>query len=405
MRSSIKHPESNRTLLSGRGRKGFVMMMVMAFVLLMSMAVLSFSVMIKNDMTLIARAKTGQQARNLAEAGIYHSLAKLRNSGIPSRADFSGSLDTGTYEVTYVAVGGRILVTSKGTVGGTGVSRTVSAELTGTRVPPALTKMFAGGSNIKARATVEGSSITVVGDIHANRDVELRALGGGVVDIQGDVDAVGIVREGAKHDEPDELDDNVFINGINNDEAPVGEGVRRIAFPVFDYAKYEQQVRNTADHYSGNHTFNNANLTPSKGFIYVEGRATIRGDTSIKGGIVADEITIHGTLTQTPHSGAIYPTRNFILAKSGEISIFDGIDVSEAIVYARTDIRTRAAGTNVKINGIILAETGDMSFWNVQTNVEYTYQLTYPSDLDLDFDYDDGEGTPDEGVRIVNWTR
>lgn len=403
-----------------KNEKGFVMLMVMGFVLLMSMSIVSFSSMIKSDIELVGRCKTGEQAKNLAEAGIYHAFVMLKAQGIGSREDFSGTMDTGTYSVTYNKVGSRILVTSVGTVTGTGVSKSVSAEIKGS-IPPVLTKMFAGGAGIKARATRADSSITVVGDIHANGDVELRSLNNGLVwiegleydaeaeepqDLSGTVAAVGIVREGAQHDAADENDAEVYINGIGSDGGSVSEGARRIAFPVFDYLVYKQQAIASGNYYSGNTTFNNATLTPGKGVVYVDGKATIKGTTTLNGGIVADEIDIQGTLNQTAHAGGISPTRNFILAKNSEIGIFGGLNVDEALVYAKTGIRTRSSGVQVNINGIVLAETGEMSFWDVKTNVVYEYVLTYPSDLSLDFDfYDDDEASPDEGLAIVNWTK
>lgn len=368
--------------------KGMVLVMVMAFVLLMAISAISFTTVLRRDIELIARAKLSEQAKNVAEAGVHHSLAKLFTEGFSSRANFNGTLDTGTYSVTYTDVGDRTLITSVGTV--LGVSRTVSAEVK-SNFPDALTKMFAGGNDVKARVTSDSAAVSITGDIHANNDVELRALGAGQIIISGEISSVGIIQEGSQHNAPDSLDDGVYINGINNDAAAVLEDRYRVTFPEFEYDVYKQEAIDSGDYYSGNTTFNGDTLSPSNGVVYVDGNVVIRGACTLNGGLVADDINIEGTLIQNKAGD-----RNFILARDRDISIFAQLTTEEAIVYAKRDLRTRAAGTVVDITGIVLAER-DMSFWNVQTNVVYTYEMTYPSDL---------PGTSEEDmIQVVSWNR
>lgn len=380
---------TERLIFKGTGsQKGMILAMVMAFVLLMGISAVSFTTILKRDIELIGRAKLSEQAKNVAEGGVHHALAKLLTEGFSSRADFNGSLDTGTYSVTYTDIGGRTLVTSVGTV--LGVSRTVTAEVK-SNFPEALTKMFAGGNDVKARVTSDSASVSITGDIHANNDVELRALGAGQVTILGDVSAVGIVQEGSKHDQADSIDDGVFINGANNDAAAVLEGQNRISYPEFEYDVYKQEAIDSGDYYNSNQTFNGVTLSPGNGVIYVDGNVTIRGTCTLNGGLIADDINIEGTLIQNKSGN-----RNLIIARNKDVSIFTELTTEEAIVYAKRDLRTRAAGTVVDITGIVLAER-DMSFWNVQTNVTYTYKLTHPSDL---------PGTSEEDmIQVVSWNR
>jgi hypothetical protein len=350
--------------------------------------VIYFSDMIKQDAELINRAKLRAQAEYVAEAGVYHAIANIKEDGFDARSDFSGALDIGTYSVTYSERDGRYLITSVGTVAG--VSRTVPAEIEGL-LPTALTKIIAGGNNVKLRASGSTSLVTITGDIHANNDVELRALGNGEIYIFGEVSATGIVREGSKHHQSDTRDTYVFINNLANDTADVEEGASRITFPNFDYSKYRQEAIDSGDYYSGSKTFFNETLSPGNGIVFVEGNASIRGACTVNGGIIANDIVVFGTLSQVKSGD-----RNIIVARERDILVGGKLETAEAIVYAKRDLRTLQAGTEVAINGILIAER-DISFWNVQTNVTYTYLLTYPSDL---------QGAENEDlIQIISWNR
>ncbi|MDP8298952.1 MAG: hypothetical protein P9L88_03530 [Candidatus Tantalella remota] len=353
-------------------KEGFVLIMTLGIVLLMSTVTLSFATLLAGDVALITHIKLAEQAKNAAEGGVNHALAKLKADGFDSRSDFQGSLSTGTYEVTYVTIDGRTLLTSVGT--SLYVSKTVSVEIR-SNFPSALTKMFAGANDVKARATSSSSQVSIKGDIHANNDVEIRAMGSGVVSIDGVVSATGIVQEGSAHNASDSNDTDVFIDGSNNDGAVVYEGEPRVTFPVFNLSKYKQEAIDSGDYYSGNKQFNNVTLTPASGAIYVDGNVKFKGECILNGGIIGDDIDVMGELTQV-HTG----DRNIILAVEKDILVNEGLFVEEAIVSAARDVRTRAAGTWLDVTGCILAGR-DMTFWNVQTNVKYTHKLTYPSDL------------------------
>ncbi|MDP8298953.1 MAG: hypothetical protein P9L88_03535 [Candidatus Tantalella remota] len=356
-----------------KNQEGFVLILVLGVVLLITMTTIFFSTILRQDMDLIGRAKLSEQAKNVAEAGLHHAYAKLNASGFLDFNDFNGTLDTGLYKIAYSVSGGRTLIVSTGTV--SGVSRTVSSEVS-SNFPTALIKMFAGSNDIKARASSSSASVLIDGPIHANNDVELRAQGsGGVLTINGRVSATGIVQEGSRHNSSDNLDTRVIISGSNNDTAIVFEGEPRVTFPVFDLDKYKQEAIDAGDYYSGNKEFNNTTLTPSSGAIYVDGNVTFKGECTLNGGIIADDIDVEGELSQF-YTG----DRNIILATEMDISVKGGLFVEEAIVSAVRDVSTRAAGTWMDVTGCILAGR-DMSFWNVQTQVTYTHKLTHPSDL------------------------
>lgn len=370
--------------------KGMVLFIVLAIVALMTITTVSFTGVLKQDIQLINGVKTGEQAMDLAEAGINHAFAKINKDGFSAMSGFSGSLSTGTYSVRFVqtSAAGRILIVSTGKAGG--LSRTVSVEIAN-KFPSSLLKIFGGGNDVKVRAMGRDSSVIIIGDIHANNGVELRAQGrNGFVIITGDVSATGIVQEGSQHYNADNLDSRVFINGLNGDRASITEEAARIVFPAFPYEKWKQEAIDADNYYDSSQTFSGT-LSPSNGLIYVDGSVTIDGSCTLNGGIIANDITINGTFEQRKSGD-----RNAIIAKQGDIAISGNFKTQEAIVYAKRDLLARGAANFVDINGIMLAER-DISFWEVSTIVIYRYILTYPSDL---------IGTSEtEKVEIISWNR
>lgn len=369
-------------------QKGMVLVMVMGFVLLMSLSTITFTSVIKRDIELIQRAKLSEQARNVAEAGVHHALAKLKADGFSAMADFSASLDSGDYSVTHESVGTRLLIVSEGTVSGT--SKIVSVEVE--RVTPeVLDFIFAGGNNLRARAMSPGTGVTIEGDIHSNNWVELRLPGNrGYINITTNdypVRAVGEIR----------LDNGVSINGVTTGwtASEIQEGADRVNLSIFDneLGKYKQDAIDSGDHYIGDRTFSNMTLSPDNGVVYVEGDVTISGNVTINGGIVADSIQIDKWADFVQSKAG---DRNVIIATTGDISIKGDFTTEEAIVYAKRDISTQSAHVAVDITGVIIAER-DIKFWNVQTEVSYKHKWTAPSDL---------IGADEEGtVRVISWNR
>ncbi|RKY42977.1 MAG: hypothetical protein DRP85_01225 [Candidatus Makaraimicrobium thalassicum] len=375
---------------AAKSQKGMILVLVMSFTALMVLGTVSLSTMIQRDVRLIERIQEKEQARFLAEAGINHALASIIQSGdFASRANFTGNLDTGSYNVTYSTVGSRHLVTAVGTV--SGGSETASAELAD-NTPTALNYFSGAGGDIKINALVADAAIT--GDIHANNNVYLKS--GPVfswLTITGDVSATGIVKEGTRYNQGswDWWDNHVVINGDANDTATVYEGRDRITFPTFDYASYQAAATASGDYYSSDQVFNSETLSPANGIVYVDGDATFFGPCTLNGGIIADEIFVRGTLTQNKAGN-----RNVIMAKDGDIRVFGRLYTQEALVYAAEDIKSLQVFAKIDINGIMLARE-DILMWNVITSILYNYIHITPSDMM-------GENGEDL-FELVSWNR
>ena len=325
----------------------------------------------------------------MAEAGINEALARIKSSGFSSRSNFNGSLDTGSYSVTHSETGGRYLVTSVGTV--SGVSETVSAEIYN-NTPTALSYFSAAGNDIRINSLIANARI--VGDIHANNNVYLKS--GPLISwlrITGDVSATGIVEEGTRYDQgSDDLwDDHVVINGDADDTATIYEGEDRVTFPTFDLTEYQRLAEDSGDYYNSDQVFNGVSFSPANGVVYVDGNAEFQGSNTINGGIVANNISVRGTLTVNK-SG----TKNVVIAKSGDIRVFGRLYTEEAIVYASQDIASLQILADIDINGILMARR-DVDMWNFLTSIDYTYAYVAPSDM-MD---EDGEAT----FRLVSWNQ
>jgi len=370
-------------------QRGMVLLLVMSFMALVMLSSLSVSTMIQRDVTLIDHAKTVEQARLMAEAGVNHALAEIQLNGFATRANFSNILDIGSYDVTHTTSGGRFLVTSIGTVNG--VSKTVTAEVAD-NLPTALNYFSGAGNDININALIAGANI--VGDIHANNDVNLKS--GPLIAwllISGNVCATGIVKEGTRYNTGswDWWDNHVSINGHADDTATVFEGQDRITFPTFNYSNYQAAAQETGDYYATSQVFNGEALNPSNGIVYIDGDVEFRGACSINGGIIANQITVIGSLTQTKTGN-----RNVILAKNGDIRIFGRLFTEEALVFAAQDILTLEILADIDINGIMLARR-NIAMWNFLTLIDYTYVFIAPSDLLGP----DGEDT----FELVSWNQ
>ena len=372
---------------SGSGQKGMVMVIVMVFTGLMVLSAAFLSTMILRDTRLIQRAKAREQARFMAEAGLHHAFAKIKKDGFDSRADFNDSLDTGSYSVTFSEIGGRYLVQSVGTV--LGVSGTVSAEIED-KTPTALNYFSGAGNDITIKVHTNITDAAIAGDLHANNNVSLIVQPHAQLTITGDVSATGIVTEGNKHYNSDNKDTDLWINGVNNDGATIYEGANRITFPEFDYTKYKETAQDDGLYYSSSQVFNSQTLSPNNGIVYVDGDVTIQGTCTLNGGMIADTVTIPGTLNQVKTGD-----RNVIIAKEGDIQISGRLETGEALVYAEQDIYTHEQwGAAVAINGIMLAKR-NISMWNFRTDIDYAYVYILPPDMTEE----------SSGFRVISWNR
>ncbi len=373
-------------------QKGIVLVVVMSFAALIVLSTLSLSTIVKRDIELVGSVKYRAQARYLAEAGISHALARIKQEDFSSRSDLNSSLDIGSYSVSFSEAGGRYLVTSVGTA--YGMTRTVTAEIENL-APTAMRYSCIAGNNIGINGS--GKTVDIEGDIHANNNVYLKCSWlSGSITITGDVSATGIVKEGSKLHRRDGFwggwqDWKVYINGLNDDKAEVGEDDSKASFPSFDYEKYREEAIDSGDYYDTDQVFDSVNLDPGNGIVFVDGRVTFEGNSTIRGGVVADDITINGALTQYK-SGE----RNVIIAREGDIGLRGDLDVEEAVVYSVKDIRTDASGVDITIDGVMMARR-DINMWTNPANMDYDYVEIYPSDV--------GSGGEEQTFAVVSWNR
>ncbi len=382
----MKGYRSNNIMRNSRGN---VLPIVLIFIGIIALNTVALSSIMQRDVVLVQRVRNTERARFMAEAGINDALARIKANGFSSRSNFTGNLDTGSYSVTHSETGGRYLVVSVGTVNET--TSTVSAELYD-NTPTALNYFSAAGNDVRINSLVALAQI--VGDIHGNNNVYLKS--GPLVAwllITGDVSAVGIVKEGTEYDQGsgDWWDNHVVINGDADDTATVYEGEDRVTFPTFDYMGYQELAVDSGDYYNSDQVFNGVNFMPANGIVYVDGDAEFRGTCTINGGIVADSITVVGTLNVNKAG-----TRNVVIAKNGDIRVFGRLYTEEALVYALQDIASLQVLADIDINGIMMARR-DINMWNFLTLVDYTYAYIAPSDMMGE----DGEAT----YRLVSWNQ
>ncbi|MDD4012597.1 MAG: hypothetical protein PHW14_00185 [Candidatus Omnitrophica bacterium] len=356
-----------------KSNNGGVMPFVLAIVALMVFSTASIITVIQRDTLLIQKTRIHEQARAMAEAGLNDAFGRIKANGYAAGAvNFTGSMDTGSYSVAFSTISGRTLVTSTGSAAGTNVQ--LSAEILD-KTPTALNYFSGAGNNIliKIHTNVDG---VIEGDIHANNDVNLYCQPHATLTIDGDVSATGIVQEGTKHYDADNKDENLFINGVDDDAATIYEAADRITFPELDLPKYKQDAIDSGDYYSSDHIFLFSTLSPGNGVVYVEGDAIIMGSCVLNGGLIADSITIIGTLDQNQDTSC-----DIIAAKNGDVIMLGALNVERAIVYASKDIYTlQGWGPSVKINGIMLARR-DISMWNFRTEIDYHHIYMVPEHM------------------------
>ncbi|MGB2662076.1 MAG: hypothetical protein WBD04_06810 [Candidatus Omnitrophota bacterium] len=368
-----------------KDKSGEIMVIVLAFVSLMIMSVLYLGNMMKQDVNLVQRVVLIEQASYVARAGINHAFARLQKDGFDAREDFQGTLDTGTYTVTYSETAGRYTLTSLGAT--RGVTRTIIVEVV-PLTPTALNFASGAGNNYSLFASLAVAVIR--GGIHANNDVYLSARRFfSSLTVTGSVSAKGIVKLGAKYKESDDFDQNVVINGISGESATYEEGARGITFPSFNYERYREEAQESGDYYDTSQVFDSVTLSPGNGIVFVDGDATFTGNCDLYGGIVADNIRVEGDLSQYK-SGE----RNIIVARAGDVGVLDRLYTQEALIFASRDIIALSGFADFNVNGVMLARR-NIDMWSFLTYVTYDYINTYPSDME-----EEPEG---KQFEIISW--
>lgn len=349
-------------------RKGNVLPIVLAILSLMVLGTVNVITVIQRDAAFVQRVRVSEQARMLAEAGLADAFARLKASGGRPIANFTGTLDTGSYSVAFTAFPDRAKVTSRATV--SGITSAVSAEIV-SRIPTAL-NYFSGAGKIMLRIQ-SGVDAVIEGDIHANNDVIIECQPHASMHIAGNVSATGIVQEGLRHYDDDNKDDDIYINGINNDGATVYEGARRITFPFLDYAKYRQDAIDSGDYYDSDQTFTSTSLNPANGVVYVDGKVTINGICDLTGTLIADSVYVLGTLRQYDS-----PKCDMIVAKSGDIMVTGRLEIQNGIAFAAQDIISyKILEPQLAVNGILLA-LRNIDMWNFKTFIDFRHVYMIP---------------------------
>jgi len=370
-----------------KNKRGVIFIMAIVMTILFLFVGLAGSKMIVQDTYMIKRLKYSMQAQYLAEAGMSDALARLCSSFSLSIFPVTGTLGEGSYSVSQSTSNGRVLLTSTGTVTGSNgasdaVSCAVTAEVEDT-TPTALNFIMSAGNDLKVRGGFLTASF-LNGNIHGNNNVYLATgLALGYVNVTGT----------ATHFSGNTYVDTYF-GWIDVDGYPrfgIGTHVTRpawdgnaVTFPSFDYPYLAQVADDAADtcYYSSGHTFDGVTLTPSCGFIYVNGEAKFRNNCHIYGGIIADSIKVEnyvtwvwilpivhkGTLTQHVAGGA-----NQIVARLGNIDVAGELHTAGALVYAAGDFRSIEAGAIVDVTGVISASS-NLTFWDFLAVISYTYQ-------------------------------
>ena len=371
-----------------RNKKGAIFISVLGISVLMIFVALTISNILIQDAHMIQHLKNSQKAQYLAEAGINDALATLVSLGFSAKDNPLNFIETplgeGTFDVTVIQSGERVLLSSEGVVNG--VSKTVALEVKDD-TPTALHYMMSSGSNLSFRTLLLGWA-DINGDIHSNGDVFLHALWAGWIDIDacGDGDCDGSISATGTVDINEGFLGNVTYAGSLTEGAPA------VTFPEFDFAYYKDLAIASGDYYSGNEVFDAETLAPGNGIVYVEGTARFRNECHLYGGIVADKIIIQGELNQ--HKSG---TRNVILTRTDDIRVMYQIATEEALVYAGRDFRIFNAGSVIDITGILISGRY-MRSWDSLSYVTYNHKVLYPDGLEIG----SGNGTP---ITVVSWNK
>lgn len=365
-------------------KKGTILITVTCLSYVALIIAVAVSAIVSQDTHMVRRLKRNTQAQYLAEAGLNDALVVLKNQGFSAKDTSSNfpltSLGAGTYDVTVIQSGGRVLLSSEGVV--QGVSRTASVEVK-SLYPEALEYSLATGGDIEI-TSVQGN-VTINGDIHANGNMDLveqgpsttfwiKAYGG---------DTGKATCSGSSYSATDVIIDDSANSGPNE---PL------ITTPNFDFGSYQTVAQTEGAYYSSSQTFNGASLTGgSAGLTYVNGDATFSNSNTITGGFVASgDITLNNgnSIVQTQDGGNRFP-----IFMCGDTAKLYGLFSTEEgnIVYATDNIKIRTTGGTTAVLGAVIAG-GDMEVV-ANNNISMTYFKVLASEV------------VSEGVEIVSWNR
>jgi len=321
-----------------------------------------------------SRFRRDVQARYIAEAGLSHAVAILaqnfdnkNNAALFPATAFEG----GTYDVTVNESGGRVLLSSVGTMGDASYTATLEVE---DLMPSALKYTQSAGGNISL-LTIIFSDADITGDLFANGNVSAVGFWLSPITVNGRVYAGGTAQKWG----------NVTWTSATSNAG-------NITFPVYNFNLYRLIAQNEPGapyYFNTNQVWNNCNYDTSAngGVVFVDGNVFVYGNNNrITGSlIVTGNIFLYGTLIQ--QKAASFQTYPAIMTETGNIHLLTaGIDTgrltANGLVYAGQDFGLIGINTQVNVTGSILAQN---NLWqgNVITDFDVVYQKQNPPGLVL----------------------
>jgi len=327
-------------------RKGSTLTITILMLTFLNMASASLYLGVRQNSQMNYHNENMDKATLLAEAGISEAYALLKedfnNKNNPSLFPET-TLGEGSYDVTIIQTGGRVLIESLGKV--KNVENTVSLEVKQNITSPAEAFEYAFFSN--GTMEIKGNS-NVTGDTFSNDNVLL----------DGNADINGI----AKSAEEVELDGNSTANSVEENLPPID-------FPTFDF-NYYYNLADPTDRYSGDQTWDGTTLSPVNGVIYVNGKVIIKGDSTVNGTIVATgAIEIEDNYTQSPD-----PDMPALMSRDDTIKISANAGINSGMVYSALGDIYIYDSSNLTMTGHLIA------FGNVfaDGNINLTFETSNP---------------------------
>lgn len=311
------------------------------------------------DALAVYRDELSTKAFFLAEAGVSDAYALLKDNYnnkdnpllFPQTA-----LGEGTYDVTILQPSGRVVIQSLGSV--KNIERTVLVE-------------------VKLADSLEGFNYGLFsnneGELVGSAVINANIVSNDSWDIRGNSDVNGVARA------VDEIE--VTGNASVDEEL---ENADTVDFPTFDF-NYYYNLAASADRYEGDQNWNNVNLQPTNGVVYVNGDVDIQGTSTLVGAIVATgKIDVNGTFTQTGVSNL--PS---LMSRDESIELRGDVVIGNGLVYS--------GGDDVEIHGNVTVTGSIMSFDQVIVtgNLTLTASISVPEGLN-----DTGAGT---GIRKLTY--
>ena len=359
-----------KTRLFLKSQQGTVFLTTMIIMFLMVLVSASVFQLSTQHMHYISVLRKSSQAQYLAEAGLSAAVATLTANF--SNKDNAGlfpatTLGVGSYDVTVVQTGGRVLLKSVGTV--QSVQRLASLEVEDL-TPTALNHGEAAGGDIDLR-TIIGSDSDITGTLFANQDVDLRAFFSSSITINGDVYAGGTASK---------IGNVTWWSGTS--------GAGNITFPNYDFNFYKAIAQaNPPNYYLGNQTWTNQtfNLNATGGVLFVDGDVTLRGTTNITGTLISTgRIRIYGTVNQA--KAVNFPSYPAMMTSTDDILLLTipfistGKLFANGLVYAGNDFKLLGIFSEANVTGSVIAK-GVLQQGQIVSNLDIVYVQQSPPGL------------------------